>query len=230
MEHTDHGDTAHGHTGQGDTGGSTDRRRFLRAGLTGAAIAALPVIARPGVAAATTPPDEESTTTSPPARPTTEDAVLLRFAQSLELAARDLYDEAIAGAAPGTETLEVLQVFREHHEAYAQELGGMLGRVGALFPNAALVEEYLERFGAGPERMAAAAAELESSLVATHLDALDVLESTEGAALVASILTTEARHAQVMAMAAGIDDPKELLDPTSTPLSIDDYPPTLPSE
>lgn len=230
MEHTDHGDTGHGDSGHGDTGGSTDRRRFLRAGLTGAAIAALPVIARPGAASATTPPDEETTTTAPPARPTTDDVVLLRFVQTLELATRDLYDEAIASAAPGAETTNVLQVFREHHDAYAQELSGMLGRVGALLPNAALVEEYLERFGAGPERMAAAAAELEGSLVATYLDALDVLESTEGAALVASILTTEARHAQVMAMAAGIDDPKELLDPKSTPLSIDDYPPSLPSE
>jgi hypothetical protein len=220
VEHTDHG----------DPGGSTDRRRFLRAGLTGAAIAALPVIARPGGASATTPPEEETTTTAPPARPTTEDAVLLRFMQTLELATRDLYDVAIACTAPGAETLEVLQVFREHHEAFAQGLSGMLGRVGALLPNAALLEEYTERFGAAPERLALAAAELENSLVSTYTDALDVLESTEGAALVASILTTEARHAQVMAIAAGIDDPEALLAPRPTPLSIDDYPPTLPSE
>lgn len=220
MEHTDHG----------DIGGPTDRRRFLRAGLAGAAIAALPVIARPGVASATTPPDEESTTTAPPARPTTDDAVRLRFLQTLELGTRDLYDEAVAAAAPGSESLAVLQVFREHHEAFAQSLNGLLGRVGALFPNAALVEEYGERFGGTGERMALAAAELENSLVSTYLVALDELQSTDGAALVASILTTEARHAQVMAMAAGIDDPAELLDPEPAPLTIADYPPSLPSE
>ncbi|MGZ4760892.1 MAG: hypothetical protein ACXV7I_00555, partial [Ilumatobacteraceae bacterium] len=83
------------------------RRRLLGIGLGGAAVSLLPFLS--GRASATTPPNSTSdtavvtaaattTTTAPPLRPSDDDVTLLGFGQSVELAARDLYDVALGTA------------------------------------------------------------------------------------------------------------------------------------
>ena len=114
------------------------RRRLLGIGLGGAAVSLLPFLS--GRASATTPPTTPPTTTSdttaattttaPPLRPTDGDVPLLGFAQSVELAARQLYDVAL-----GTKGLfddiqrAVIAAIRESHSAYAAALSGTLGRL-----------------------------------------------------------------------------------------------------
>jgi len=45
--------------------------------------------------------------------------------------------------------------------------------------------------------------ELENTLVSTHVSLVGTLEGTEGSALVASILTIQARHAAALALLGG---------------------------
>ena len=63
-----------------------------------------------------------------------------------------------------------------------------------------------------------AAYNVEATLVATHTDLIGQLEGTNGAALIASILITEARHCTVLAVIAGETDLDVLLLSDATAL------------
>ncbi|MEY2415416.1 MAG: hypothetical protein QOH53_750, partial [Ilumatobacteraceae bacterium] len=75
------------------------RRRLLGIGLGGAAVSLLPfLVGRANATTPTTGPSDTTaatTTTAPPKQPTGDDVSLLGFSQSVELAARNLYDVAL---------------------------------------------------------------------------------------------------------------------------------------
>jgi hypothetical protein len=190
------------------------RRRLLGIGLGGAAVSLLPfLVAR---ASATTPNSGPSdttgatTTTAPPKRPSDADVALLGFAQSVELAARDLYDVALAADSFDENQRAVIATIRESHDAYAASLSGFLGREAPQAVNPA-VEDLKSSFGGDLASVLDAAYAFESTAVATHIDILGQLQGTDGAALIASILIVEARHGTVLGYLNGATSLDDLL-------------------
>jgi len=164
-----------------------------------------------------------TTTTAPPKRPTADDVVLLSFAQSMELTSRDLYDVAIGSVSFDQPTLEAVKSIREAHEAYAQAISGMLGRVA---PNTRLDELFTAMkpdFTGNVDDVATTARALENTAIATHTDILGELVGIDGAALIASMLVVEARHATVLASVAGVTKLDDQLAGDADPLSPSDY-------
>ncbi|HEX2782338.1 MAG TPA: ferritin-like domain-containing protein [Ilumatobacteraceae bacterium] len=192
------------------------RRRLLGIGLGGAAISLLPFLS--GRASATTPPNSTSdttpaatTTTAPPKRPTDDDVSLLGFAQTVELAARHLYDVALGTNGLFDEVQRaVIATIRESHDAYAAALSGMLGREAPQAVNP-IFDELKASFSGKLADTLDAAYGLESTAVATHTEILGKLQGTDGAALIASILIVEARHGTVLASLNGSTDLDDLL-------------------
>jgi len=106
---------------------SARRRRLLGIGLGGAAVSLMPFLA--GRAGATTPatgPTDSSsaatTTTAPQKRPTDADVTMLGFAQSIEIAAFQLYEVALATDVFDDNDRDVLATILEAHRAYAGSL------------------------------------------------------------------------------------------------------------
>ncbi len=188
------------------------RRRLLGIGLGGAAVSLLPFLV--GRASATTTTGSTSdttpatTTTAPPKRPSTDDVTLLGFARSVELAARDLYDVALGTNGFDAEQRAVIATIRESHDAYAASLSALLGRLAPQTPDP-VVESLSSSFAGDKSKVLDAAYNLESTAVATHTDILGMLQGTDGASLIASILIVEARHGTVLAYLngkTGLDD------------------------
>ncbi len=140
--------------------------------------------------------------TTPPRRPTAADVELLAFAQSAELTARDLYEQAVAQGAGGDHVASLVAL-GAHHDAYAQSLSALLGTDAPQTRNDELFDALKSGFGSDTESTALSAHELENTLVVTHTDLLGRLDGTEGAALVASILVGESRHCAALAALAG---------------------------
>ena len=191
------------------------RRRLLGIGLGGAAVSLLPFLM--GRASATTPSSGPSdttpattTTTSPPKRPTNDDVALLGFAQTIELAARNLYDVALATKEFDDNERAVLATIRESHEAYATSFSGELGRDAPQEINP-IFDDLKSSFGGDKASVLEAAYGIESTAVATHTEILSQLQGTDGASLIASILIVEARHGTVLASLNGSDDLDSLL-------------------
>ena len=220
--------------------GPASRRRFLQAVGLGGALSALPFVARPASAQSSTTTEAGSetsasatpvtTTTAPPQRPTDNDEALLGFAQSIELSATGAYEAVLDRAdelSLPEDVYPVFEVFREHHKAYAQSVSGLLGRAAPNTSNPTADAEFGAPFTTGSlEEVMTAAIALEETAVATHLTLLDQLEGTDGAALIASILVTEARHATVLSALSGNDAlmPESGLEPVDAALTPDDYP------
>lgn len=205
---SDAGATVNSNGGFNGTGDSTNASSDVTIGATGNSTA--------DTAAATT-------TTAPPKRPTDEDVGLLAFAQSLELTIRNLYDVAIDLGAFDGPSLEAVKAIREAHEAYAQSLSGLLGR---LAPNAAIDELFtamLADFSGTAEEVATAAQALENTAVATHIDVVGALVGIDGSALIASMIIVEARHATVLATVAGVAEIAKQLTTVGKALSPSDY-------
>ena len=190
------------------------RRRLLGIGLGGAAVSLLPFLV--GRASATTPPVATSdttpatTTTAPPKRPTDDDVSLLGFAQSIELATRDLYDISLGATSFDPDVRAVIATLRESHDAYAASLSAILGREAPQVANS-IVKDLKDSFGGDATTVLQSAYHLESVAVATHIDILGKLQGTDGAALIASILIVEARHGTVLASLSGVTSLDDLL-------------------
>ena len=190
------------------------RRRLLGIGLGGAAVSLLPFLV--GRANATTPTTGPSattaatTTTAPPKRPSDNDVTLLGFAQSVELAARNLYDVALGTNDFDDNTRAVIATIRESHDAYAASLSAILGRLAPQTANP-VFDTLKSSFGGDKKSVLDAAYSLESTAVATHTDVLGKLQGTDGASLIASILIVEARHGTVLAYLNGSTDLDALL-------------------
>lgn len=190
-----------------------DRRRFLRAGVSGAALAiALPALARQAGAS------PASTTTTPPVRPTESDVELLLFAEAVELTARDLYAAAVDTGAFDDRITAVLTAFGEHHRAYADAIGALLGPQSSRRRDEALFDQ-LERAVTTPATALATAAELEDVAVATHTALTGQLQSLQAVSLVASILVVEAQHATTLLDLDGETDLDALLTTRSDALT-----------
>ena len=118
---------------------------------------------------------------------------------SMELAARDLYDSAIA-ADPDA---EVWTAMREQHEAYAQRLAGIAG-ISVTERGQAAFEGLGDGFATSDP--AEAALELENVLVATHLELMGQVDDVDLASAMASFVAMESRHATVLATISGRGD------------------------
>ena len=198
------------------TADSAMRRRLLGIGLGGAAVSLLPfLVGRANATTPTTGPSDTAaatTTTAPPKRPSDADVALLGFSQSVELAARNLYDVALATSVFqfDGDTKAVLATIRESHDAYAASLSAILGRQAPQAVNP-VFSTLQSSFGGDKKSILEAAYGFESTAVATHIDVLRKLQGTDGASLIASILIAEARHGTVLAYMNGSTDLDKLL-------------------
>lgn len=145
------------------------------------------------------------------------DGALLGFALGAETAAHSLYESAAASTVGAGETGPALALMRDHHRAYVQALNGLYGEGAPTDRSAAVVAAFASRV-TDPADALLALRELENVLAATHTALVGRLESVDAAALVASIVTTEARHAAVLAglANAGLD---AALDASAEPLA-----------
>jgi hypothetical protein len=196
------------------------RRRVLTAGVTGAALGLLGARTAAASQATTTttattapttgtetttpgsgaPTTAATTTTLPPRQPTPTDIPVLQYAESIELAARDLYTAAIAAGVKD----DVITALQSNHRGYADVVRGMLGVNSVGVPDAGLHSSFADRFNlTDAPALAGPAYELESMLVATHNESLRKLVGTDPARRIASILIVEARHCAVLADISG---------------------------
>lgn len=193
------------HTGVEETAQRVARRGLLAVGIGGAAMSLLPLLSNRADAA-------DSTTTAPPKRPTADDITLLATAQQVELAATQLYTSAIADVKGWSdEQAAVMVSIREAHLAFSNSLSGLLGKAAPGTPLEAVLTAVGPTFKGDPTSVIKAAADLESTAVATHTDVLSKLQGVNGAALVASIQIAEARHTTVLRDLAGSSDLADLL-------------------
>lgn len=141
-----------------------------------------------------------------------DDDAIAGFAISIELAARDLYDAAIAAGAGG----ELWTILREQHESAAQLLSGRSG-LQARGRNDALFDSMSSAIKGAT---GAAGAELENMLAATNAELTGMVANLDIASALASIVSSEARQAVVLHDLAGhADDLDVLLVNTATALS-----------
>ena len=159
---------------------ASGRRALLTAGLSGAVLA----LASAGRANAA---ENEFTGA---------ELDILRFAQQLEMSARDLYDAAIAAGATGA----VWEAMSEQHEAYAQSIAGLTG-MSADSRSDEVYDALAPAFGSSAA--AEAAYDLESAAAATHIEVLGLLSHRPAAELIASIISAESRHCVVLADLTG---------------------------
>lgn len=139
-----------------------------------------------------------------PTPPTAADRALLAFANSAEFAARDLYAVAAGLSVFNAEEQTMLVGFHDHHLAAGQALAGLVGKDASNVREDAVYNAFRGKM-AGTDKSAIfdALRELENTLVSTHLSLVGTLEGTEGSALVASILSIQARHAAALALLGG---------------------------
>jgi hypothetical protein len=203
--------------------GSADRRSFLRgAGFSGVVVvvgglvlsldamvhaAAAQTSTTTTAAGTTTSGAPTTTTTLPPRQPDDDDRTLLGFVQSLELTAVAAYGIALDSKKLSDVTAGLAQIFQAHHRQHAQATGSLAGPAAPNIANASLVAEF------GPQFQAAAtekdllqlAFEVENAAAATYAAALAQITGTDPAAVLASILPIESRHAVVLGQAIGLD-------------------------
>jgi len=134
--------------------------------------------------------------TAPPKMPTSADKQLLDFALSAELSVHDLYITAINSGVLSADEKSMMEMFSEHHKSYAQSLNGLLGKAATNTRNEALYSTYAGQLTSA-QAMNRVLQSIENTMVATHTDILSSLQGMDGATLVASIITVEARHAAV---------------------------------
>ena len=137
-----------------------------------------------------------SAQTAPPKMPTSADKQLLDFALSAELSVHDLYVTAINSGMLSADEKPMMEMFSEHHKSYAQSLNGLLGKDASNSRNEALYSTYAGQLTSA-QAMNRVLQSIENTMVATHTDILSSLEGLDGATLVASIITVEARQAAV---------------------------------
>jgi len=128
--------------------------------------------------------------------PTSADKQLLDFALSAELSVHDLYITAINSGMLSADEKSMMEMFSEHHKSYAQSLNGLLGKAATNTRNEALYSTYAGQLTTA-QAMNRVLQSVENTMVATHTDILSSLQGMDGATLVDSLITVEARHAAV---------------------------------
>ena len=159
---------------------------------------------------------------APTKMPTTADKQLLDFALSAELSVHDLYLKAIDSGMLSADEKLMMQMFSEHHKAYAQSLNGLLGKEASNTRNEALFSSYAGQLTSA-QAMSRVLQSVENTMVATHTDILSSLQGLDGATLVASIITVEARHAAVfgtlpnLSLSSALNSAASSLAPNAAP-------------
>ena len=174
-----------------------------------------------------------TTTTAPPLNPSRADKVLLQLAESVELAARDLYQSVLPSPTADTSSSSepagsplgdyegLFSTLRENHEEYANSIAGLVGE-SAVPRSREVYDKFADRFTTTDvTELAAAAYDLESMLVATHPEVIGELVGTDGADALAAAVIVEARQASALAAVAGkLDDLDVMLVNSAEPVSL----------
>lgn len=125
------------------------------------------------------------------------DADRALFVAGLEAAVVDAYRVALDQGALPADLTDTVLVLAQHHDEHCTALAAVaLMARSAVARNERLYTDLNQTvLGADPR---AAILAVEEALAATHINSLGLLESTDAAAAVASILPVEARHAVVL--------------------------------
>jgi hypothetical protein len=203
--------------------GSADRRSLLRgAGVSGQVVAvggltlSLDAMVHAAAAQTSTTTTEPGTTTSgaptttttlPPRQPDADDRALLGFIQSLELTAVAAYGIAINAKKLSDTTGGIAAIFQVHHRQHAQATGSLAGASAPNAANASLVAAFAPQFqsAAAEKDLLSLAYQVENAAAATYAAALAQITGTDPAAVLASILPIESRHAIVLGQAIGLE-------------------------
>ena len=136
--------------------------------------------------------------TAPPLQPTAQDKETLNIALGVELAIRDLYADIVAAGNLSDEESPVILLIHSHHVAYAQSLGGLLGRAAINKRNDATYAAFSGNLKGTFTSIASQLADIENGAVARHINSLKQLEGLNGSTLIASIISIESRHAAAL--------------------------------
>jgi hypothetical protein len=126
------------------------------------------------------------------------DTKLLAFAQTLEITTRDIYAAVVSRKSLSDEENELLEQFHAHHVAYEQALNGLLSKNAANKRDDAIYASFDAKLSEA-QNIWIALLEIENTMIASHTKAIETIESAKVAALIASIITVEARHAAILA-------------------------------
>lgn len=126
------------------------------------------------------------------------DSKILAFVHTLELTTRDVYVSVVGRKSLGDDERALLEQFHAHHVAYEQTLNGLLSKDAASKRDEAIYATFIAKLSESPN-IWQVLLEIENTMIASHTKAIETLESAKNAALVASIIMVEARHAAILA-------------------------------
>lgn len=126
------------------------------------------------------------------------DIKLLAFAHTLELTTRDTYAAAVARRSLGDNEQALLELFHANHVAYEQSLNGLLSKNAATKRDDVIYTTFSAKLSEA-QSIWLALLEIENIMIASHTKAIETIESAKVAALVASMIMVEARHATILA-------------------------------
>ena len=129
------------------------------------------------------------------------DIKLLAFAHTLELTTRDTYAVAVARKSLSDDERALLEQFHANHVAYEQSLNGLLSKNAVTKRDDAIYASFSTKLSEA-QNIWLALLEIENIMIASHTKAIETIESAKVAALVASMITVEARHAAILASQA----------------------------
>lgn len=144
------------------------------------------------------------------------DLNLLATAQALEMAARDIYASLVSRKFKSDDEQVLLELIHSHHVAYEQSLNGLLGKRAATSRNSEVFTKFFASLS-DSKRTWETLLELENTAVATHIAIVEKLSSPKSAALIASVINVEARHAAILAtqissnLSLALDNPTQSL-------------------
>lgn len=122
------------------------------------------------------------------------DADRALFVAGLEAAVVDVYRVLLVQATLPEDQRETIIVLAQHHDEHCLALAAVAMQPRSAIERNETLYAELDQTVLGDDPMSAIYA-VEERLAATHLESLGVLETTDAAAVVASILPVEARHA-----------------------------------
>ena len=129
------------------------------------------------------------------------DIKLLAFAHTLELTTRDIYIVAVARKSLSDDERALLEQFHANHVAYEQSLNGLLSKNAVTKRDDAIYASFSAKLSEA-QNIWLALLEIENIMIVSHTKAIETIESAKVAALVASMITVEARHAAILASQA----------------------------
>ena len=157
------------------------------------------------------------------------DAAIAAFAESVELAAAQVYAVASASGLLTTAAVAAAATtFAGHHDEHARAFASVAGDAATGEPNPGLLELLTTKLEGTRTETAVLRVvyDLENAAAATYLGALGTLESEQTLALAASILPVEAQHAAVLGVALELPAAEYIptFEMSDEAVSTDDFP------